>query len=285
VPCPGRRTLYRICGRADAGKIRPLLVDTDGETKTLEPRNTVIGLARAAAAFFLPSACLACGGAEERRTPDLMSGGVCSVCWETLPVRGPSRCLRCDETLTASPAPELCGKCLIDPPAFESLRAAAPYAGSARAILHAFKFRGADYLGPRMADRMLERLQDAGVDEVAAVPATWRARRVRGFHPASVLGRAVAARLEVPWASSLLLKTRETEVQSGLAAARRAANVRGAFAVARRPAGRILLVDDVATSGATARECARRLAEAGARCIFVWCFARASRQDLARDAP
>jgi predicted amidophosphoribosyltransferase len=244
----------------------------------------VIGLARAAAAFFLPSVCLACGGGAGGRAPDLLAGGVCGDCWRALPPPGPGRCFRCDEALAASPAPELCGRCLIAPPAFASLRAAAPYAGSARAILQAFKFRGADYLGPRMAERMLERLADPGVDEVAAVPATRRARRARGYHPAALLARAVAAGLGVPFVPTRLAKVRDTEVQSGLPANRRAANVRGAFAVRAAPARRVLLVDDVATSGATARECARRLAEAGSRCIFVWCFARASRQDLAGGA-
>jgi len=56
--------------------------------------------------------------------------------------------------------------------------------------------------------------------------------------------------------------------------------VRGAFRAAGRPAERVLLVDDVATSGATARECSRRLIGAGARAVNVWCFARASRADL-----
>jgi predicted amidophosphoribosyltransferase len=59
--------------------------------------------------------------------------------------------------------------------------------------------------------------------------------------------------------------------------------VRRAFRVEGRPAGRVLLVDDVATSGATARECARRLVQAGARSVTVWCFARASRADMARE--
>jgi ComF family protein len=244
----------------------------------------VIGLARAAAAFFLPSVCLACHSAAAGE-PGLLAGGVCPGCWEALPDPGPRRCGRCDETLAALPAPELCGRCLIDPPAFELLRAAAPYRGSTRAILHAFKFEGADYLGPRIAERMCERLRAPEADEVAAVPATRRARRTRGYHPATVLARAVAARLGIPFVPSRLSKVRDTEVQSGVPAARRAANVRGAFSVRGAPGKRVLLVDDVATSGATARECARRLSEAGARSVLVWCFARASREDLEGGAP
>ena len=94
----------------------------------------------------------------------------------------------------------------------------------------------------------------------------------------------MAARLAIPFRRELLRKTRETRVQSRVPAAERSANVRRAFRVDTRPAGGVLLIDDVATSGATARECARRLAAAGARPITVWCFARASRLDLEREA-
>jgi ComF family protein len=245
-----------------------------------------MGLARAAADFFLPSVCLACRSipAGGRRMPALFEGGVCAECWHSIPEAGPARCRRCDETLVAAPAADLCGRCLLDPPAFDLLRAAAPYSGPARAILHAFKFQGADYLGPRIAARMLERLCAPEADEVAAVPATRRARRARGYHPAAVLARALAAGLGIPFAPLRLTKARETEVQSRVPAARRGANVRGAFRVKGRPGRRVLLVDDVATSGATARECARRLSQAGARSIVVWCFARASRGDLSGGA-
>ena len=125
-----------------------------------------------------------------------------------------------------------------------------------------------------------ERLGRPDVDEVTAVPATPRARRARGYHPAEVLAAALARRLDLPFAAGRLVKTRETEIQSRLPAAARSGNVCGAFHVRGTPGRRILLVDDVATSGSTARECAGRLARAGANAVTVWCFARASRTDL-----
>lgn len=76
---------------------------------------------------------------------------------------------------------------------------------------------------------------------------------------------------------------RETARQSGLSLERRRANVRGAFRANGHAAERILLVDDVATSGWTARECAAALVTAGSRDVDVWCFARASRDDVSRD--
>ena len=238
-------------------------------------------LARAAARFVLPSVCLAC---RERPADEFFRGGVCAACWESLPFPEAGRCERCDEALPAAPDGSVCGRCLIDPPPFAQLRAAAPYTGSARAILLAFKFQGADYLAARLAEVLAARLPLPRADEVAAVPSTRRARRSRGYHPADALGAAVARRLGLPLSRRRLLKVRDTEIQSRLPASQRAANVRRAFRVAGRPPARVLLVDDVATSGATARECAARLAAAGAGTVTVWCFARASRADLGPEA-
>jgi ComF family protein len=178
---------------------------------------------------------------------------------------------------------------VIHPPFFRSLRAAAPYRGTARSILLAFKFRGADYLGARLADVLIERLdtaprEDSSVaDVVIAVPATGRSRRQRGYHPAEVLAAAVANRFGAPFAPGKLRKVRETARQRTLPLERRRANVRGAFAASGSMPARVLLVDDVATSGWTARECAAALAKTGAKEVQVWCFARASRDDLDPD--
>ena len=254
-------------------------------------------LARAAAGFFLPSRCLACASHD---VEELFRGGVCRACWAALPAHEDPGCGICGETLPAAAASTdagICGRCLLDPPAFARLLSAAPYRGTARAMLLAFKFRGADYLGSRLAEEMLRRLPPPeSCASVAAVPATDRARRSRGYHPAEVLGAAVAEGLGLPFRRGLLRKTRETLVQSLVPAAERAANVRGAyqadyrrafgagvrraFRAEEKPAGGVLLIDDVATSGATARECARRLAAAGGSPVIVWCFARASRLDI-----
>ena len=215
---------------------------------------------------------------------ELRRGGVCASCWSAVPQRDPGRCARCDETLPGrAGAGGLCGRCLLDPPPFASLEAAVPYRGTARSILLAFKFEGADFLGARLAETMTRRLPAPDADEVAAVPSTARARRARGYHPAAVLAAAVARRLDRPFSPDLLRKVRETEKQSRVRAAGRAANVRRAFAVDGVPSRSVLLVDDVATSGATARECAARLTAAGAERVTVWCFARASRTDLAAE--
>lgn len=238
-------------------------------------------IGRATADFLLPSVCVSCEAAE---SIELFRGGVCRVCWDSLPRACGPFCASCDVPLPGADA-EVCGRCRIDPPPFRSLRAAAPYRGSARSILIAFKFRGADYLAPRLAAMTVERLvaerrADCGAEVVTAVPSTRRGRRRRGYHPAELLGEAVAARLKVRFDPRVLRKVRETPRQSGLPLAKRRRNVLGAFRAAGPVSSRVLLVDDVATSGWTARGCAAELVSAGAATVDVWAFARASRDDF-----
>lgn len=231
-------------------------------------------IGRAIGKFLVPSACLACGRTGGVR---LFRGGVCEECWTGLPLPDEG-CPICADPLPGSDSAG-CGRCQISPPPFARLSAAAAYRGSAREILIAFKFGGADFLAPRLAAFMVERIGvPSDFDEVTAVPGRARARLLRD-HAAERLAGEVADALEVEFASDRIRKVRATARQSALPAARRAANVSGAFSARPGAPARVLLVDDVATSGATARECARALRRAGAREVYVWCFARANRYD------
>ncbi len=248
----------------------------------------MIELARAAARFLLPSDCLACGGPAQER---LCAGGVCAACWESLPGRPGRRCARCDEALpggsVGAAEPLTCGRCLLDPPPFESLRAAAPYAGSARDDPPRVQVPRR-----RLSRRAPGRRHDAGGSRrrrrtrSSAVPGDRAAPAARrGYHAAEALARsAVPPARDLPsraGASSSVARPRS----------RAACRSRSDAPTCTAPSGppdaprdSVLLVDDVATSGATARECARRLAAAGARRIVVWCFARASRGDVPPEA-
>jgi len=238
-------------------------------------------IGRAAADFLLPSRCFAC---ESAPVAELFRGGVCKACWAALPRSAGPFCALCDVPLAGADA-DVCGRCRLEPPPFRSLRAAAPYRGSARSILLAFKFRGADYLAPRLAEVAVERIaaernEVCRADFVTAVPATHRGRRRRGYHPAELFGEAVAARLGIRFDPRAVEKMRETPRQSGLPLGERRRNVARAFRARKCASSRVLLVDDVATSGWTARECAAALVTAGALEVDVWSFARASRDDF-----
>jgi ComF family protein len=268
-------------------------------------------LSKAALRLLFPTRCLAC---RAQPVDELFSGGVCRGCWRSIPSLPAGRCVVCDEPLPAawefedafvpeggySSAPArawTCGRCVLEPPPFRVLRGAAPYRARARALLLAFKFQGAGFLADHLARCMTREIGSedrlaAHFDEIVPVPATAWSRCLRD-HPADLLAAAVARRLDLPLNLRRLRKTRRTQRQSALPGRLRFSNVRGAFVASPGAPRRILLVDDVATSGATARECARALLAAGARSVDVWCFARATRDDehaselevWAREAP
>ena len=149
------------------------------------------------------------------------------------------------------------------------------YTGIARAVLKAFKYGRADYLAPRLAERMATVLPDSAGEAVfEPLPATGRERRERGFVPAGELASELARRAGGRYSRRLISKVRETDRQASLPLARRADNVRGAFRSAPAPPA-VVLVDDVATSGATLSACARALKRRGASCVDAVAFARA----------
>jgi len=154
------------------------------------------------------------------------------------------------------------------------VRYALPFDGPARALVHALKYsgrRGAADALVSAAAADARAAASAGVDALVPVPLHPSRRRERGFNQAEVLARGLAGVLGVPVAEGCLARTRPTRTQTGLDRRERAVNVRGAFEAAPPPGtGRVLLVDDVVTTGATLSEAAGALAAAGVRCS---CFA------------
>jgi predicted amidophosphoribosyltransferase len=241
----------------------------------MTPPSELPSIFQRAVDFFLPPGCLACHSGRSAA----FEGGICRDCWASLPAPALTRCAGCDLPL-GSPAFEgieepRCGRCLTIPPPFDALRSVAPYAGIAREIVKAFKYEGADFLAPHLARRMLRACDSLPeVDAVVAVPATRRERRAHGFFPAGELAREFSRLSGKPLLRKTIRKIRETARQARLPLGSRGQNVRGAFRATNAP-GSILLVDDVATSGATLAACARELKKHGARRVFAVAFGRA----------
>src|SRR5262249_36149509 len=161
---------------------------------------------------------------EQTVVSSLFRGGVCDPCWDAVPSPTPPRCEICDEPVSTAD-PGLCGRCLLDPPEFRSLRSASVYRERARDLLLLLKFRGADFLAPHLARVMVDRLfREEVVDEVTVVPAR-RLERLRHDHAADLLAVRVARELDLPFASHRLEKLRPTRRQSGLPLSERADNV------------------------------------------------------------
>jgi ComF family protein len=152
------------------------------------------------------------------------------------------------------------------------------YEGAARDAVHLLKYHGKRRVAPAMAEVMARAFQRApgfrAVDTLVPVALHASRRRKRGYNQSEWLAAEMGRLLNLP-AQTWLARTRDTPSQVGLSAGERAANMRGAFTAAPEARGRnILLVDDVTTTGATARDAARALHAEGAASVCLLTFAR-----------
>ncbi len=224
-------------------------------------------LGRAALDLVFPPRCVGCG-----------EGGsfLCDRCVAALPFAAGSRCPRCWQPGWDA---SLCVDCQAAPPSFDGLRAAFVYERTARELVHALKYRGMTALAPPMASLLMEaaRRHSLEVDLVAPVPLSRLRRRLRGYNQAEALARPLAMELQLPIRPRALERRRDTPPQARSADAEaRRRNVTDAF-VCRDTSvegQRVLLVDDVTTTGATLAACAVALRAAGARSVWAITFAR-----------
>lgn len=221
---------------------------------------------KALADLFYPQRCVGCGA----RASDLL----CAGCYEALPRIEPPVCRRCGMP-TAFDTP-VCEECKGRDLLFDSARAPLRYEGVGEEIVRALKYRGYLAVAPRLAaPLMLGAAKEAGrFDAVVPVPLHRSRLARRGFNQAAVLGREAAGGLGAGFAETLRA-VRGTRDQVELSAAERRANVRGAFRAEGPVRGRVLLVDDVLTTGATLSECAGVLKDAGSEEVHALSLCRA----------
>jgi ComF family protein len=170
---------------------------------------------------------------------------------------------------------------IADPPAYQRARAAVRYDDVARTLVHALKYQDRTDLAPAMGRWMAragcELLDDA--DVLIPVPLHWRRGWSRRYNQSGALARSIERQSGVKVISEVLRRVRPTQQQIGLSRSQRASNVQGAFKVAADRQSeiqgrRVVLIDDVLTSGATADACARALLRAKAAQVDVLVFAR-----------
>ncbi len=228
-------------------------------------------------ALVFPSDCLVCG----RALPRPLMGPLCAACLEMLPRIHPPFCDRCGLPYPPGVAPGLCGSCRSGPRSFRRARAGSPYVESVRLCVQALKYGGrrriASILGKRAGRSHVIEGDLAGARAVVPIPLSRRRRRERGFNQAELIAKVVAREAGVPLDGKLLWKTKDRPPQAGLTRKDRLRNVQSVYR-ARLPLSlrgeRLLLVDDVLTTGATAESAARALLEAGAGAVDVLTLAR-----------
>jgi ComF family protein len=245
-------------------------------------RTGLAGAARLALDIVLPTLCVAC------REP-VHGDGVCAACWSKLSFIAPPFCERLGVPFVYDPGPGILSlEAIADPPAYQRARAAVRFDEVARSLVHGLKYNDRTDLVPTlgrwMARAGAELLADA--DLIMPVPLHWRRGWARRYNQSGALATVIGRQANIRFAGNILKRVRPTLQQAGLSRSERARNVQGAFQVAPERRGevkerRVLLVDDVLTTGATLDACARALLRAGAANVDVLVFARVV--DLARN--
>jgi ComF family protein len=218
-------------------------------------------------ALLFPARCLGCG---RRGAP------ICARCREAIPWLGAEVCPRCAR---ASALGRLCARRSGNPGALDGIRAACAFEGIVRQAIHHLKYRHARSLASFAAD-LLERSlsrRPLRADLIVPVPLSRARRRERGYNQAELIADRLTEAIGLPTDATALERVRETPPQVGLSAAERRHNVRGAFACdgsADLTGRRVILIDDVATTGSTLQACADPLKAAGAARVFGLVVAR-----------
>jgi ComF family protein len=216
--------------------------------------------------WALPERCVLCS------TPGTT---LCGPCREDLPGWHAARCPVCAHS---SPRAEVCGQCLAHPPRFNRVSVAFSYGFPADALIRRLKYASDLALVAPLARLLFQRVAgEARPDCIVPMPLSRQRLCERGFNQSLELARVLAAHLELPVATAVARRIRDTPPQATLPLDRRRANIRGAFECDDMHGARVAVVDDVLTSGATLNELARALLRAGATEVSGWVLARTER--------
>ncbi len=220
--------------------------------------------------MLLPSACALCGRHN--------AGLLCGSCRQRYATHTAARCLRCAITVEAQRA--ICSQCIVQSPAYDASFCAADYAAPIDSLVRALKFNAQLPLAAVFAERIINAVPFAAVSDaglIVAVPLSSQRLARRGFNQAHEIAQHIARSWQLPLATAICLRVRDTEPQSSLPVSERRGNMRGAFTLMRGDAIRgqhVLVVDDVMTTGETLRSFAATLKRFGATRVTNLVFAR-----------
>lgn len=226
--------------------------------------------------LIFPPRCPLCGEALAAQS------GLCAGCWGELAIPGDPSCAKCQRPFgEGGSAGAICAPCLADPPRHDGIAAGTLYNAASRKLILALKHGNRIALAPLLARLMLGQVpEQIGADWlVVPVPLhRWRLWR-RGFNQAALLGRELAKARGSTLVVDGLIRRKRTPTLGGMGKTARARALSGAIAANPRRIGvikgaKVLLVDDVLTSGATTNACIAALKRAGAEQVVVACFAR-----------
>ncbi|MBR0598185.1 ComF family protein [Sinanaerobacter chloroacetimidivorans] len=205
---------------------------------------------------------------------------LCDDCLTNLHWANERTCRCCGKILKEGYRWDICTDCSSASHSFEKGFACTEYGGAEKNMLLRFKFKEKAYYGEKLAEIMFDRIQpeELDVDLILPVPMHKRKEKRRGYNQAAILAYHLSRYMKIPFRKNILLRSRETMPMKGLGAVERRANIENAFTVSRGwdtiiKNKKILLVDDIYTTGSTADACADVLLAAGALRVYVLVFA------------
>ncbi len=226
---------------------------------------------------LMPPRCLSCGAHVEQPS------SICGDCWGNLTFIASPFCITCGTPMPESASPESeCLECINNAPPYIKARAALHYDSHSTPLITRFKYSDQLHLAPLLTLWMESAGKEllAQADIVAPVPLHWTRLFTRKYNQAAILAQSLARDSGRPYMAELLKRKKRTPPQASLNKSQRLKNVQGAFQLHPRIEREavlqksILLVDDVMTTGATIRACAKVLKKAGAKKVMVLTAAR-----------
>lgn len=231
-------------------------------------------------ALVFPDTCRICEA-------ELQSYGRAPICPKCLddpkPLNPEIFCQKCRTPFLRERALDcngLCRLCAAGASAFDAAYSWGPYDGVLKSLIHCFKFQGMRSLGKHLGARLAEAMPHGErIDAIVPMPIHWTRRMTRGFNQSELLARELSSHTGLPVIAALQ-RTRRTRKQSDLTGAQRRRNVKGSFAASHGHVRgkRLLLVDDVLTTGSTVNEAAAELKRKGALRVAVLTVARVDRR-------
>ena len=231
--------------------------------------------------LFFTKVCQHCGETFDEGLSNIL----CRSCFEAMESYEDPVCAHCGISLPARTFEDAvlmrCKDCGDEPYSLDCVRAFGPYGGPLRITHHGFKFEGMESLRAEIAQKMVRQVIPSfwnGVEVLIPVPLSPERERERGYNPAALLADEISAKTKIPMRNSLQ-KVKSTIPQMSLSREERLKNPKGAYQVLTdvESARKVVLVDDVFTTGATLEECARVLKKAGIAWVGALVFGRTPR--------